>query len=792
MKKIIKKYQYILISLLVSFLIIGISFYLKGIYPLGNNIFNINGFDNKVTPLYYKLWDILHGNSSFIYDWYSGTGVSTYATLITNGALSPTSLLVGLFKRDYITYAMSFIIIIKLLCVTLFTYIAIDKTIPKVNGLYKVLGSVLYTFCGFEIFLVSSISYLDVYALFPLLIYSYIRLLKDNKYLMYIMLLTLSLIFSYYMGYLILFFILGVSIISLLTLNIKNKKKKAFTIAISTLISIGLPMIIILPVIEEYLDSYLIILDSYTTATYLGEILLKIVYLLPLSIPIYFTYKQLKVKKDKKINLFIILLLIYLSIGIFIPESINILNMGYYNGYVFKSSFIISYILILVFLLFINNNYIENDKNNIPNVVAVVILTIIIVISVYSISEEFLDTSYIYGIGSISQFIALFIIFIVSLFIINFITKTNKNISRTLYIIFSLIYIGCFHYLFYYNNNYSYSIHSIDIINKFNLKDDNYNYMDLTNTLNINFPYILKISSIENYNTYIKKEEVEYAKNMGYLGNGSYIYGYGGNIFSNLLWNNKYIFSKNKLDDRLYNLVEEHDNYYLYEAKYNLSYLIPYSGYIYNEDNGFKDNINNIYKNLFNKDSDLVYTLDLTNNKVTLDKDNIYYIYVSYYLKDLNDRLKGSYKIYYESYDTYVVEVSSLEDIELDLDGLTDLEISYININDYIDFVNSINNYEVNVKIDNNRKVYTYESDIDTSVLIPINYDDNLVIKVNGIDANYKLNVYNMISIDIKKGYNEIEISYKIKDFNKGLIISIVSLCILISFYIVDKKKSWK
>ena len=81
-----------------------------------------------------------------------------------------------------------------------------------------------------------------------------------------------------------------------------------------------------------------------------------------------------------------------------------------------------------------------------------------------------------------------------------------------------------------------------------------------------------------------------------------------------------------------------------------------------------------------------------------------------------------------------------------------------------------------------------YNADKDTSVLIPVNYDEALVINVNDKAVDYKLNAYNMVSIDVKKGNNKIEVSYVPKFLKEGIIISCVSLLVLVIIYFTNKK----
>lgn len=791
-KDLLKKHKYLWLSLLLTLILIGIIFAFKGIYPFGKELFNIGNFDYNYVPIYYKLWDLLHGFSSLLVDW--NLGVQTIYSLLSNSLWSPTSLMIGLFNRNFIPYAMSYIIIIKLLVISLCTYIALYKMFPKSKGVYLTISTLAYTFSGWTFFMLFNISYLDVIALFPLLVLSYYRLMKDNKWGMYILLLTIIILSNYYVSWFVLLFIIGVTIISLCTLDIKEKIKKLILVLLFTLLSIGMSSIMLLPIIDEII--IMINTINMESIPYLGELFLKIVYLLPLVVPIVFTIKQFFIKKDKRINIFFALLLGYLLIGMFIPfiNSIWLLNTN--SGYPFRYSFIPSFILILSSLYYLNNNFKVVKQNNKLNVILPGCLLIVIGILAYLYRKEYLNQLFTYIIGTYSQFFCLLILFIISIVVIMIIVKTNKKIFNIYLLLISCMQILIYGYYFIGNNGnmFSSSLNTQIVGDKFDLVNDGYNYIDNTGSLNINLSSILNVPSMGTKMDNINEYKVNFSNRMGYYAFDNIIYARGGTLFSNLLMQNKYYFSYIPLDERLYTLIDKKDDYYLYSSKYNLNYIIPYNGKIVNEySNILIDNVNLLYKELFDKEDNLMNTIE--DKKITLSKDNVYYFYsYSGFTYDIYNSILEQDKDYYRnsfvSYDKYISEIIiNGEDIELDLSEYEDLRIAYINIDDYIKFVESINDYEVTTKIDGNKKIYNYKAEKDTSVLIPINYDESLVVKVNDKKVDYKLNIYNMISIDIKKGDNKIEISYEYKNVKEGIIISVISLVLLFTMYLINKKK---
>ena len=115
------------------------------------------------------------------------------------------------------------------------------------------------------------------------------------------------------------------------------------------------------------------------------------------------------------------------------------------------------------------------------------------------------------------------------------------------------------------------------------------------------------------------------------------------------------------------------------------------------------------------------------------------------------------------------------------------LKIYELNEKELISFINSQNN-DVKVNVKGGIKTYTFNALEDTSVLLPINYDDNYIIKVNGKVIDYKCNLYNMLDIKVKKGKNVIEVKYNQKWLKTGTMISFVSLIILLALYFINKK----
>lgn len=798
--KFIKKNKYLLLTIFVALLMISIIFWLKGIYPFGSKEFNIIDFDSAYVPVYYKLWDILHGKGSIFFDWNLGSGLNCFGSLIMNSLLLPTSTIIGITSRNMIPFNMSYVLILKLLTITICAYIAIDQLFPNLKNSYKMIFTLFYTFSGWTTLMLSSLIYLDVVALFPLFVLAYYKLMKENKWVMYLIILSLALILNYYMAWMYLFFIFGITIISALTLDIKDKKEKCVKVLLLTLLSLGISAICFLPSFSQTLTSYRMA-NAYANND-VGFTLFsnKIIHILPLGILFALTLKQLfqNYKEDKKINLWIILMLVYSLIGI-IVEPINLLwHTGSYSDLPFRYSYIPTFILIIASAYYCNKNKNAN-KYNLCNMLCSIILIIMFVVFVFIFKDEMSYGQIALHVLKYSQTIGLIFLFFIAFLTTFIILKNDLKTTTILLSIFSIINLFSFTYMYINNKpNTNNSIKTQELATNFKLKKDNYNYVDLTNNLNINFPYILEIPSMENRLHFVKEEEINYRDAFGYPNAGTTIISSsGGNLFSNLLLQNKYYFSKNPLNEKLYNLIDYKDDIYYYESKYNMNYLIPYSGEIYNQkSDDIFNNTNMLYQKLFQKTDNILekdeYQKMDNNFLLDLKKDNIYYIIIKdAYTKEyeFNDKIYIEY-FYFDTENAYLsFYVKEDKEITLKTDNIEEIKLGHINIEKYINFVNSINTLK-NVKVETikNKRIYNLESDTDTNILIPINYDNNILIKVNNKPVTYELNAYNMFSINISKGTNTIEIEYIPKYLKEGTMISTLSIILLLITILLNKK----
>lgn len=796
----IKKNKGLLISLLISLIIIIALFTMKRIYPFGNFILNINNIQSVYIPVYYRIWDIWHGVADIFINWNLNNSDLSY--ILAHGGLSPTTWLIALFPRNSITNAISYIFIIKVLLISLTTYISIKKIFPTAKDFFNILFTIIYTFSNTLFFSFGNLSVLDMMMLVPLLVYAYIRMFKEDKFVMYIIILSLTLILNY-TNYIMLFIlIMGTTILANMFLNNDNKIRKVIKIILYTLIAYGIASMVLIPVLNLYYKSYIFSLDYLFSIFDLEKIMTRFVYLSSLVLPIILTIKQLFVKKDKKINYFIISMLVFLGMGIII-EPINLIwHNEVYLDTIFEYSYVIVFFLVGCSVYYLSNNYDNKNKKEVINVVTCIVMMGMYILFIYLMKNELTASNIIFGISKVSQIVAYVFLFIISLFVILLMFKNNVKYISGLMVIFTIFQIYIYAYLEINNYMFLSSTEYTENVGKsLNFKEDSYNYIDYTNRLNGGFSYILNIPSISKISLNATKDDINMRNAFKYAGTDYDLKTNGGSIFINALLHNKYIIADKELNDEFYNLIEDNNGKYYYEMKYSMPLIIPYSGEIYDVDYGsIVDNNNGVYKTLFNKNEDIMIREkvldDGENFIVSLKPKRIYYfslvpeLYSTVHI-DLSNMNLNFIDMY--STDSCIVSIFTVDKeqmitINKEENGLTDIDTGYIDMEYYINFINSFSNDDIVVRNEKDKKIYEYNAINNTYVLLPIRYSEGMIVKVNGKQQEVTKNVFNLMSVYLNEGNNIIQISYKLKYVKLGVIISLISLVLLWLILIIHNK----
>ena len=710
MKKIFKY----LVPSLVTLVLLAIVFWCNDLYPFGvNSIVQVDA-DYQFIPVLYRIYDFLHGNASVIYD-DIGLGNSIYTSMIIQGSIfSPITWLVYFVKRSEIINFFNVLVIIKTCLLSLTSYIYIRNTY-KVSNFYQILFSVVYTFNGWILLNYFNIMWLDSVILFPLIVLFLDKLLFENKYMGYIITLSLSLIISYYISAFILIFIVFYSFIRLSLFKKDNYKKVILMLGISTLISLFISSFSVIPsVYQTILSSRLSNNSNYPL---FGCTINKIIYFIGnyLAIILFFML-MFKMSKDRKNVISFLILFILFFIGV-IFEPINLaLHFGSHWSFPYRYSFITNFILIMGSLYYIEKYDIKNKKINYIFLIISIIGIIGAIYLNYIFKDDIRESYLLLDFNDSKVF--KYVIGISFVIIISYVCSLccgNKRVINFMLGIVTLVSI----------------------------------YIT-TSWLHI-----------------LPKGMTDVYSSLGYLNTDTCIRSLGGTILiDNLLYMNN-IISKNSMDDNIYSLVSESSDYKLYQYNYKLPFGVIYDdgNYDYDGLSGFYLH-NRIFYDLFGGSNiirieymDVNDTVSYLKREYDISKGMVYIDLVDYgeyvdyivindqYIYDFNNYIK-----YLGMYECNVnIEIYFKDDVYI-----SGIDIGVIDYYDYINFINSVSDDIVINEYGNGYNVLVNNMDSDKSLFLPINNILGLKVYNNGklVDTDKYLD--NFLSIKLSYGENDI------------------------------------
>ena len=93
----------------ISALLMLAVYALKGVWQFGAVDITYDDMAQGTLPVYYHLYDWLHGEKAMAFDWYTGLGTN----IVNSGTFMPLDLVLCLFSRDKLLYGIGILIIVK-------------------------------------------------------------------------------------------------------------------------------------------------------------------------------------------------------------------------------------------------------------------------------------------------------------------------------------------------------------------------------------------------------------------------------------------------------------------------------------------------------------------------------------------------------------------------------------------------------------------------------------------------------------------------------------------------------
>ena len=835
---------------LITCAVIVFIYVFKGIWPFGAN--RIDYFDNmqQVAPLYAHLWDWMHGKASLWFDWYTGFGTNVSMSISAFSMLSPFNLLLYLFPRTLILESISILTLVKMIFMAVAMYAYINKKYNSLSYNMKVVFSLMYTFCGYTVLYGSCFTpWMDIVALFPLLMLAYENMMQTGKKLFYIIMVAIIFIINYYLGAMSLVYIFLISGAYVLLMSKKEKiKEHAWNLGIGTVAGLGLSCFVLVPVMMQLSGSQRGGSGQGIVSQYIGWIKSAIIsdgqmaafqrwmMLYGMAFAAAVIIMGLKKFKEEKNTIRYMISQLLISLLPIVVEGINLMwHFGSYNGYTLRNGYIVAFTLITVAAYFAQRMFEEvtADKKQLVKQLVIFVVAAAVYAVIYNI------------IPSNDIILAAFILFI-AIFIAAFIFYNKKlkkdgigfDFNTIIAIVAIEVFIGAYSLIgppkFYEYEPYQYG----DYVQAANEVKDSLDIEESVTerivnpdiSLNANYPLILRRSAMSSFTAALQSDTQSYSKKFGYSKYFLWLLDSGGTVFTNSLFHVTQAVNVNELDSQMYTAVRSDGDYTLYDANYKLPFAMSVNKNITRQDfSGNWEDLHNIfYKALTNDTQDIVNGMSYTKKESSVIREyNVrahgkQAVYIN--IVDVNNRntdanaswLISSMHIYvngeavlvptlgdvkntayFTDYNNNLVYLGTFENenftIRVEYDDPWYLKVSEVSFAGLdMDKMQSLvdkhaDDYCETSYTSDSLTVKLNGSGVNNMALIPVVYSDNWNVKVNGKKVKAKSVCGLFTGVDIHAGENVIEMTFEPKGKKAGMLISLATLIMMIASALILK-----
>ena len=835
---------------LITCAVIVFIYVFKGIWPFGAN--RIDYFDNmqQVAPLYAHLWDWMHGKASLWFDWYTGFGTNVSMSISAFSMLSPFNLLLYLFPRTLILESISILTLVKMIFMAVAMYAYINKKYNSLSYNMKVVFSLMYTFCGYTVLYGSCFTpWMDIVALFPLLMLAYENMMQTGKKLFYIIMVAIIFIINYYLGAMSLVYIFLISGAYVLLMSKKEKiKEHAWNLGIGTVAGLGLSCFVLVPVMMQLSGSQRGGSGQGIVSQYIGWIKSAIIsdgqmaafqrwmMLYGMAFAAAVIIMGLKKFKEEKNTIRYMISLLLISLLPIVVEGINLMwHFGSYNGYTLRNGYIVAFTLITVAAYFAQRMFEEvtADKKQLVKQLVIFVAAAAVYAVIYNI------------IPSNDIILAAFILFI-AIFIAAFIFYNKKlkkdgigfDFNTIIAIVAIEVFIGAYSLIgppkFYEYEPYQYG----DYVQAANEVKDSLDIEESVTerivnpdiSLNANYPLILRRSAMSSFTAALQSDTQSYSKKFGYSKYFLWLLDSGGTVFTNSLFHVTQAVNVNELDSQMYTAVRSDGDYTLYDANYKLPFAMSVNKNITRQDfSGNWEDLHNIfYKALTNDTQDIVNGMSYTKKEssdirvynVRADGKQAVYINIvdvnnrntdanaSWLISSMHIYVNGEAVLvptlgdvkntaYFTDYNNNLVYLGTFENenftIRVEYDDPWYLKVSEVSFAGLdMDKMQSLvdkhaDDYCETSYTSDSLTVKLNGSGVNNMALIPVVYSDNWNVKVNGKKVKAKSVCGLFTGVDIHAGENVIEMTFEPKGKKAGMLISLATLVMMIASALILK-----
>lgn len=842
--KILKKYNYLFITLVCSIIVISFIYYLQEVTPFSKHSLLAVDFFHQYGPMLGELFDRVRSGSSLIYSFSMGLGLPFFRNFF-NYLSSPFNIILFFFSKNNLLTSYSIIIGIKAVAASITMSLFLSK---KMENKYLTIPlSIVYAFSAYFCAYYWNIMWLDGIVMLPLVVLGIEKLVDEEKPLIYILCLAITLFANYFIGYMICIFsclyFITYLILKTDTLKLKTIFKKCLLFGVSSLLSGGLCAFFLIPLFDglhsisatkdavpisqyyeftfkEYIFNHLSGVGSTVFKSDITNAPNISVGLICLMLSWIFIVNP-KINIKTKLCYLILLAFIFIS---FICAPLDFIWHAFHvpNDLPYRYSFIYCFIMVLISSIALNQ--IKNVKKWLGTIIYVLIMIFISLtkeLAFLNITREMIVLNYV----------------LATIFYIGFMLCKLKKLK---YPIIAIVTLACMGDIVYTINNnwdvdqdmvsfYSDYEETEDLLNQVKKIDKNFYRIEREDMLTLNDP------SWYGYNGVTAFSSMEYETNalllhgLGAPSNeiNSFYYKYNTPIYNtlfslNYIIGNPYVNGYKRIIEGVKNSVykADYEGNLMYGVSSNIKdYTLDSSPFI-NQNNLVESmtGISDVLKEMPIKEKQTIYEDD--NHKIIKyyiknNRDNIYLYFDNYDI----DFLVFENNMYYltEDYDyaeEYIEEAiwqySDYEEKHIITDICSDdyIEI-YVGYNYYdaesentgfeiyeLDYdkwesaYSILNNNDLTIDFfgeDNIKAISNFNED--KSVFTSIPYDKGWKVFVDGEETKTYSTAQALLGFDLPKGKHKITLKFKTAYFGTGMLVTSISIVGTVILNVFTKRR---
>lgn len=820
-----KNVKYYLLSFLLPVGLLFIASILGDYIPFGNYTFNVFDAFYEYPTFIAELGNLLRNGESIFYTLHGGFGVNFFSILNLYVG-SPLNLFSVFFDNTTIYIFYTLLIYLKIGLAGLIMYIYLNSLNTKYkNSWGNVLFALIYALSGYAVAFCMHVMWMDIYVLLPIVIKYLDKLIIEDNSLLYILMLGLTIIVNYYLGFMVCIFLVIYFVYKALITNNFNKKK-IFKFLGSSLLAGMLSAIVIVPTFfnllggrfnDLYLPASYFSIDWFTLFSHaynmtLGSFIMNDNYnfgtttvyitIFGLVLIIYYFFNK-NIKKRDKIITGSVLLFFTISFSFaLIDYAWNMFQIPIWWSHRYQFVYVF-FTVVLAYISFCNM-----DRFDLKRKYKNIILVVFSLLTLGSLSYKLM------GLGMPDVYVWFWFISLILFFVYIYFYK--KNLVFLILVVLELVVNS--YQLLSVNRGYSYDYMTSEVEKYNNILD---NILDKDD---------YQIANIASY------EDLGLLHGFNSLQLFSSSYNMDVAVFLDNLNVSTYNLNHQTID--VYNpavLSLLGVKYYIGESNYlecsdNIcvnNYAMPR---MYDVNNKVKDieisedyvlNINNIYSVLLDREVILIERVDEELFKledILVDSDKEFYNYgenaqitVSYTaskrsmiipnrelvftLETTKFKINGEEYEYKKENSDNVIILNEGDTIQISydyLDGadfnLDDCMFSVLDLDLYLESIEEIsNNIEYENLKDNDYVLKGIIEAKEEVLVINMPYDEGIKVYVDGKEVSYYRVYDTLLGVDITPGKHEVAISYVPKGLKSGAGISIGTLIFVILFVIKKK-----